>query len=150
MSKRLTIEEFIQTLKSGSGSGESSGGGAATFYGPYELVPSPESVEMTTLSPGESIEIALNMVLDHTSGQNSSYPSDLLHERFITIITGYNIAYGMAISSLNEPWYTDSGYPEVHLTNVGNVDLAIGGVTNVPSIDVYSSVRLASEENPGD
>ena len=31
MSKRLTIEEFIKTLKSGSGSGDSSGGGSGVL-----------------------------------------------------------------------------------------------------------------------
>lgn len=36
MSKRLTIEEFIQTLKSGSGSGGSSGSGALIVNLSYE------------------------------------------------------------------------------------------------------------------
>lgn len=116
---------------------------AATFYGPYSLYPSPESVD-STVSPGETIQIALNMVYDFTTGQESSYPSDLLHEQFITIITGYDIAWGMMLNCFYEPSNSESGYPVVHLTNVGNVDVPIGGVTNMPSISVYSSVRLAS------
>ena len=123
---------------------------ATTFYGPYSLYPSSDSVEVTTISPGETIQIALNMVYDHTTEQDSSYPSDLLHERFITIIIGYDIAWGMVLNCLYEPSNSESGYPVVHLTNVKNVDLDIGGDINMPSINVYSSVRLASPENAGD